>query len=157
MASIQHPAQQSRLLNLPAELRLKIYEYVFEGHIISIRERNGRFGKPSPPSLLPTCKQIYTEAVDIFYACATFSFNYYEVTRTALSLLPSSRRKMVQGLQLDETPWCSCLSHCPATAEAGCRIHGYALACTKQDLREMGEDSLAEKVMVKCLHCYKEA
>ncbi|USW48575.1 hypothetical protein Slin15195_G018940 [Septoria linicola] len=69
-ASVDPPS--SRLMTLPAELRVRIYEFVFEDKII--RSIGGQpflyatiRGNSAPP-LLRTCKQVYREAVDIYWS-----------------------------------------------------------------------------------------
>lgn len=63
-----------RLLSLPTELRLKTYEYALTSADKAIRITQGRGPNPPPwmksqpaVNLLRTCRQIYHEAVDIFY------------------------------------------------------------------------------------------
>lgn len=57
----------SPFFKLPPELRNAIYGTVFQNHTIEVvsAERNL---KAQPPGLLVACKQVYTEAVEIFYS-----------------------------------------------------------------------------------------
>ncbi|CAK1354207.1 unnamed protein product [Cercospora beticola] len=89
--------QASRLMALPAELRNRIWTYVFEGSVQELRVdgfytpgMKGLWRDPSgpppttrvmagswsyytsPPPLLSTCKQVYTEAIGIYYSTTTF-------------------------------------------------------------------------------------
>ena len=68
--------EQPRLMSLPPELRIHIYETVFAGctiHILSLQSSPGLLSRP--PGLLLSCKQAYTESIDIYYAKCTFSFS----------------------------------------------------------------------------------
>ncbi|GIZ39059.1 hypothetical protein CKM354_000245100 [Cercospora kikuchii] len=87
----------SKLMSLPAELRNRIWTYVFEGSVqelrvdgyyvpgmtslsrdlsdpsstTSFREGVWSYYSSAPP-LLCTCKQVYTEAIGIYYSTTTF-------------------------------------------------------------------------------------
>ncbi len=65
------PQQQhdSPLLNLPGELRNKIYAYVIEDHITTVgteRRRNRKEWKK--PALFLTCRLLHDEGMSLYYA-----------------------------------------------------------------------------------------
>lgn len=77
----------SLLFKLPPELRVAICEYVATDTELSFggrsgntgRKKHGRTvwihgGKPNPPRLVLTCKQVYQESIGIFYSHARFEF-----------------------------------------------------------------------------------
>lgn len=74
-----HILQQddSRLTRLPAELRNRIYELALPDTII-IPRRRPKMGIPCnkvcAPGLLLTCKQIYQEAIGLYYSSTSFWF-----------------------------------------------------------------------------------
>lgn len=96
----------SRLLDLPAELRLKIYERFFEDYKV----RLPHYGRTrlSAPSLLLASKQVSHEAVDIYYAAATFVYVYpgHHTISDALSHLPRFRWPHVEHIAVDCTESC---------------------------------------------------
>lgn len=52
-------------LNLPAEIRLSIYDELFSSTTLAFRDSKGRvkpISQPSPLSILYTCKTVYLEA-----------------------------------------------------------------------------------------------
>ncbi|KAI7285468.1 hypothetical protein KC345_g1720 [Hortaea werneckii] len=62
--------QDSRLLDLPPELRNSIYTYVLAtDDVIQIPAS----GKPTRPPLLQVCQQITDEATLLYYSCSKFS------------------------------------------------------------------------------------
>ena len=73
---LANPADQhkSRLMGLPAELRNRIYHYVFEGSSIRIpaRRKHNRKGLLKAPGLLVSCKQAHAEAIMIYYSTVSF-------------------------------------------------------------------------------------
>lgn len=95
--------QRCRSLELPAELRVQIYEYTFEGCEIIVRaDTKGRIVKPPAPALLKVNKQIYNEAVDISYASVTITcamvnkISFWQIG----PLLPSSRWSDIKHVTL---------------------------------------------------------
>ncbi|GAB1725234.1 hypothetical protein NU195Hw_g3985t1 [Hortaea werneckii] len=64
--------QDSRLLNLPPELRNSIYTYVLAtDDVIQIPASS----KPTRPPLLQVCQQITDEATLLYYSCSKFSIS----------------------------------------------------------------------------------
>ncbi|PPJ58950.1 hypothetical protein CBER1_04086 [Cercospora berteroae] len=70
----------SELMSLPAELRNRIWTYLFEDSIQELHgsgyttygmEGNWKYCS-KPPHLLLTCQQLYTEAIGIYYSSSTF-------------------------------------------------------------------------------------
>lgn len=71
------PPTKCLLLTLPAELRIRIYEYAMPtcpNSIIFIR-KNGIQQKYKPGSLIFTCRQIKDEALAVFFKINTFEFS----------------------------------------------------------------------------------
>ena len=146
--------QQSRLLSLPAELRLLIYETTFEGHILDFRcdvNKIGSYNKLPPPGLLVTCKQLYAEAIDIFYTSATLGLSRYPPLYRILAQIPQSRWHAIKGVELDVTQSCAA-GELEGSSVEGSRFH--------EDVRERlafwlkhDAGSLGEKVWIKCLNC----
>lgn len=97
--------QDSPLLALPAEIRISIYEMAFEGAVIKVDFKD----RPSKvPGLLVTCRQIYHEAIDLYYAAATIYSVCPYAARYWLTLFSRSRsetvgvpRRNVQKILLD--------------------------------------------------------
>ena len=64
------------------------------------------------PCLLLACKQIFSEALEIYYASMTFKFVSQKKTVAWLSRLPEKSRKAVRNLRYDtaekthETDFC---------------------------------------------------
>ncbi|KAK0259705.1 hypothetical protein B0A54_08783 [Friedmanniomyces endolithicus] len=85
-------AGRSPFMNLPPELRNTIYEYLFGKRTIYVRLNhcgNRRIALVTDgitaelaadvlcPALLRTCKQVYEEAAQLFYACSRFEVAAY--------------------------------------------------------------------------------
>lgn len=154
MATI--PTQQSHLLGLPTELRLKIYEYVFEGHIIDFHHFSPLDEKQAPPGLLITCKQVYIEAVEVFYSSATIGFDSFSAVGLVISsYVPSYRLNGMKGVELDCTQLCGDQDLCAKMTEEECGMHLYARTIAESQLQGMAADTLAKKVRVKCSCCEK--
>ena len=70
------PAAQSnsRLVSLPAELRNRIYEAVLGGDIVNIpwKSEENPEGLLKSQALLVTCKQVYKDAILMYYATSIF-------------------------------------------------------------------------------------
>lgn len=68
--------ESSRLGALPAELRIRIYEYILAQQTrIDVTRTMGLWGQASiwkSPALLQTCRQLRSEASDIYYGENTF-------------------------------------------------------------------------------------
>ncbi|KAK3696195.1 hypothetical protein LTR37_018097 [Vermiconidia calcicola] len=70
-------AQTFPLMELPAELRVTIYEYLFsKGRPIVLRQQE-RHGLHFGPSLLVVSKQVREEALPVYFKCNTFSMRFY--------------------------------------------------------------------------------
>lgn len=87
------------LLDLPAELRNRIYES-------TLSEMEVEFPQPQPPGLLLVSKQVYTEAISIYYAESVFtSNNELSLFPTQLSNLPPKSRGLINHVVLSLTDW----------------------------------------------------
>ena len=65
--------QKSQLLELPAHLRNDIYRLVLSDKVvIPPRGKRTNNGRSKPPGLLLACKQIYFEAIKLYYQTTTF-------------------------------------------------------------------------------------
>ncbi|KAM3415886.1 hypothetical protein BST61_g9388 [Cercospora zeina] len=112
----------SRLMALPAELRNRVWTAVFEGWTQKI-DHPGRVQRMKgtdkdysrQPSLLATCKQIYAEAVGIYYSTAIFlketsnrrGYSCEVDLDIWMKRIGSERAKLVSNLrlQLCQTYW----------------------------------------------------
>ncbi|KAI4915299.1 hypothetical protein J4E85_010424 [Alternaria conjuncta] len=96
----------SHLLLLPAELRNKIYNFVFLNTTINInkllvkKDVLGRY--PSVRAILYTCRQIYVEASALSFTLCTFVPSYFALRFFASSNLPASGFGRVERLWLTE-------------------------------------------------------
>ncbi|KAK5115444.1 hypothetical protein LTR85_009904 [Meristemomyces frigidus] len=126
MTNDTQPEQQSRLLNLPAELQLAIYELAviedeplllncgcdssYSGRRDVWREdkqawKSGEKRPPCQPALTRTCRDIRADALPMFYKYNTFRAHYcYAATfRTALRwlrMIGHSNRQMLRRVVL---------------------------------------------------------
>ena len=82
-----------RLLDLPAELRNRVYEYTFEGSTHWVSGYESRKYKAS--------KQIYNEAIKIFYRKAIFYFDDSMDGHQWYLRLPSKLRSAITKMQYD--------------------------------------------------------
>lgn len=60
-------AKESLLHLLPPELRNAIYDEVFRGCVINI-DKNGRAEHSNEINFMLTAKQVYNEAIEIYYS-----------------------------------------------------------------------------------------
>jgi hypothetical protein len=109
-------AQESPLLNLPGELRDRIYEYAFDcaPDFITICKgaKNSTIGCTAPP-LLQVCRQIREEASTIFYTQQKFYMNgrWYcssDVAQAWLRSLDSTSRSVLRHLYFYGLPAGAC-------------------------------------------------
>lgn len=68
-------------MNLPPEVRNRIYAYVFSGNIQrwnykSPKSKMDSYNREPIPAIIRACKQTHAEATPIYYAEATFLFKY---------------------------------------------------------------------------------
>ncbi|KAK3678798.1 hypothetical protein LTR78_001251 [Recurvomyces mirabilis] len=95
IASISQPS--CALLQLPPELRDLFYEKAFED--FTAEWTTGQWFKP--PGILFSCKQIFSEAINIFYNTATFQTCSYNMLERRLLRLRYQHRRLVSKIQLD--------------------------------------------------------
>ncbi|KAI4644129.1 uncharacterized protein J4E78_009713 [Alternaria triticimaculans] len=96
----------SPLLHLPAELRNKIYKFVFLNTTINInkllikKDVLGRY--PSVRAILYTCRQIYIEASALSFTLCTFVPSYFALRFFSSSNLPAAGFGRIERLWLTE-------------------------------------------------------
>ena len=88
---------ESALFRLPPELRLRIYEYIYNGERgCSLIARNNRqvecfklpcFGCAGPAALLRTCKEVYREAAPVLYSTTTFKILLFGLKQPEMGTL----------------------------------------------------------------------
>lgn len=90
--------QDSRLLDLPPELRNSIYNYVLAtDDVIKIPAS----GKPKRPPLLQVCQQITDEATLLYYSCSKFSISAgkrLKILRRWILSLEEKERKCLRSI-----------------------------------------------------------
>ncbi|KAK5703618.1 hypothetical protein LTR17_021942 [Elasticomyces elasticus] len=93
------PAQRSRLFTIPAEVRVRIYEYALISNAPIMIEKD----EPQP-NILRTCRQIRKEAMSIYYTENDFSMTVHQWD--GLAAVPF-RKLMLNGhLALDLCTGC---------------------------------------------------
>ncbi|KAI7162600.1 hypothetical protein KC349_g1903 [Hortaea werneckii] len=124
--------QDSRLLDLPPELRNSIYAYVLTiDDVIQIPES----GKPTRPPLLQVCQQITSDATLLYYSCNQFNISAgkrLKIFRRWILSLEEKERK--------------CLSTVTVTrgvnGKTGTLVAGFAAAIQQTDNREKKAEHL---------------
>ncbi|KAK3721091.1 hypothetical protein LTR37_003381 [Vermiconidia calcicola] len=96
------PATQEhfRLMAMPPELRLRIYELVFETTSIHIFTRKSSRRDQLPPLLLSN-KQIYHEAIMTHYQTTEFVFCYPFTVAERYARIPQQFRNAISTMLLD--------------------------------------------------------
>lgn len=98
-------ATEFPLLKLIPELRLEIYEHVFAG--AHPQPRTFRFRSTPAPPLLLTCKQVYAEAIDIYYRSLTILVPIWAASLGCIAnIVPRERLGKVRELKVDVTDVC---------------------------------------------------
>ncbi|KAK4902268.1 hypothetical protein LTR27_001171 [Elasticomyces elasticus] len=99
MRSLGTSADQSKssLMSLPPELRNLIYEKLFED--FTAKWIPCKFY--TQPNLLLACKQIYGEAISVFYCTATFRAQNYNILEKRIRRLRLCHRRLVKNLDID--------------------------------------------------------
>ena len=85
-----------RILDIPPEIRKLIYEDVFTGTTLNLS-----YPTQIPFPVLITSKQIYNEAITVFYATVTFYFAAHETGRRWFVHLPAKFQSAVATLRYD--------------------------------------------------------
>lgn len=94
--------QTSRLLTLPAELRNRIYHYLFPAQdIFHIRQ-----GHTSPP-ILRTCKKLRHEVSGLFYSNTILQFSDRSLLIHSLSFLDPDLISLIPELRYDTSEICT--------------------------------------------------
>ncbi|KAK3621682.1 hypothetical protein LTR56_022649 [Elasticomyces elasticus] len=99
MQSLGISADQSKssLMALPPELRNLIYEKLFEEFVADWIPCKFY----TQPHMLLACKQIYGEAISVFYCTATFRAQNYNMLEKRIRRLRLCHRRLVQNLDID--------------------------------------------------------
>jgi hypothetical protein len=87
----------SNLLTLPPEIRNLFYEAIFEDFTAELIPMQWY----ESPSILRVCRQLYGEAISIFYSTATFRARSSKILERRLSRLRMSHRRLVRKVQVD--------------------------------------------------------
>lgn len=110
----QSPQTSSPFLGLPAEIRNTIYKYLSSTTNVSYTLHTASQSrpmpggkanpwslecKPSPPSHLLVCKQMYVESIGLLYAHATFAFRTHRALVRWLVNVPWRLRDLVQQIE----------------------------------------------------------
>lgn len=97
------PNNPSRLLELPAELRNRIYEFVFADSEVHVRKKDIfthlRY-RPPHAGILMACRQTYSESLTIFYDFTTFYLGP-NIMGFFLRSLPHRNACLVSKVRLD--------------------------------------------------------
>ncbi|KAK1075404.1 hypothetical protein LTR74_000366 [Friedmanniomyces endolithicus] len=88
---------KSPLLSLTPELKNLIYEKTFED--FTVEWIPCKFYEP--PSLLLACKQVYVEAISVFYSAATFRASDFNTLDKRLRRLRYCHRRLVRNIDVD--------------------------------------------------------
>ncbi|KAK1059201.1 hypothetical protein LTR12_000625 [Friedmanniomyces endolithicus] len=88
---------KSPLLSLTPELRNLIYEKTFEE--FTVEWIPCKFYEP--PSILLACKQVYVEAISVFYSTATFRASDFNTLDKRIRRLRYCHRRLVRRLEID--------------------------------------------------------
>lgn len=142
MASTGH----FRLFDLPPELRNAIYTYHFEQSPVNFSESTPELASTqirafrySAPSLVMVNKQVYAEALQIFWCSTTFTFDEYVMHAGIPMSLPQTRWASIKELEFRPSPaWV--LGYGPHKGKVSTEWF-------KERLREVGAKELAGKVV----------
>lgn len=113
--------QKSLLLDLPVEIRLKIYDLLLVSRFNRLDHPSGSVGNTNQklvmlgfiqarqyrtmePAILQTCKQIYLEAVPILYSRNVFRFNQPDLMLRLIAQIGYTNTKLIQSLDIYVPP-----------------------------------------------------
>ncbi|XXG99515.1 hypothetical protein Hte_005854 [Hypoxylon texense] len=131
--------QKSLLLNLPAEIRLKIYDLLLVSRfnrwdnpswsvgntyqkLILLHFIQDRQYRTMEPAILQTCKQVYFEAVPILYSRNVFRFNDPDLMLRLMVQIGHTNTKLIRSLSIyvppnaDKGSWLDLLHVLPKAA-----------------------------------------
>ena len=98
-----HPQHQSRLLALPAEIRLQIYELVLQLSSATLELASLPRRLQVHLSILQTCRRILFEAEDVFYSINHFKYTAQMTRRSLASFLTTigpTRRNAIAAMTI---------------------------------------------------------
>lgn len=128
----------SLFLRLSPELRNQIYHHIFACTVIKVAL--------DIPGLPLTCKQIYTECIELIYASTAFYVQDWQTLIRWLKQLPQRRRNLITEL------WCDPDLALPDETRTNVTCHGVLRRMTQRlkglGLGLGGQDVLRSKVMI---------
>ncbi|KAK4900080.1 hypothetical protein LTR27_002843 [Elasticomyces elasticus] len=159
--SVTAPQPTSRLMALPAELRIHIYEWLFAGLTIRTKSIGARGSdgthlsllKYHVPEILLCSRQIYQETIGMYYSLSVVeAANDSQSLGTVLSSIPEETYRILQGVRIDCTVpneyWDSVLEHCQGDhGQYDCVQVGYVTSSAVWNLR--GELAQANRLRLK--------
>lgn len=142
----------SRLLALPPEIRLNIYEHVFEGSIINYETLpSTRRGLASPPPLLLVSRHIYTEALDTYWSATSVIIASYAATIKGISsLIPRARLAGIRRLDVDVSEACEASYDSKPGRRASTDAHTTTLSGCLTEFGQGGVPELVQGLNVVC-------
>ena len=89
LPALRHVATPFRLMELPPELRLSIFEFALQkGEPIVLLSTISKFRREGPPALLDVSRKVQDEALPIYYSINKFKM-FLDLSVETLSHLPS--------------------------------------------------------------------
>ncbi|KAF2165990.1 hypothetical protein M409DRAFT_55346 [Zasmidium cellare ATCC 36951] len=87
----------SRLMSLAPELRNRIYEFIFEDQMVTLKSKSksNPSGRSKVPGILMTCKQTYTESLHIFFNKSVFLFTSMQKLGSWMRNIGPANRRVV--------------------------------------------------------------
>jgi hypothetical protein len=135
---IEPASRRLSFLDLPAELRVKIYTHLFDGSVLALHD--GKIDHSEcrgSPEIILTCSTIHSEAKPILYSSVALAYrpNELNTTPTSHKALTPFQKSLIHSIELRNTYTRKRITEHSQRTASTCQFCGATTRCTPFDSR----------------------